>query len=91
MDRHFCTIEMDCASLPAYFHIERFDNRKKCEDISDFWNIMKSKGLEKEPTGNKRKCSIFGSRDFYCSAQGLRSSNFKHGYMIEDNSSILEK
>ncbi len=91
MDRHFRTIEMYRASFPRYRHTKGFDNRKKCEDISDFWNIMQSKCLKKESTRNKWKCCVFRSRDFYCSAEGLRSGDFKHGHMIEDNFFILGK
>lgn len=79
MNTHMLRIESESSIvLEVDFYTERFDDREKCENISNMWNIMKREMFEKESTSNEWKCCIFGTRDFYSASEILRARDFEH-------------
>lgn len=49
----------DGVPIPGDDDAERLYDREKGEDITDFWDIVQRKCIEKKSTGEKREGGIF--------------------------------
>lgn len=47
LDGHLRVVEEKCVPIPGHSHSERLDDREKCENITDLWDIVESEVIEK--------------------------------------------